>query len=187
MRELSDTLIRITKIVKSQQENRRVMTEQEIFEKLKEALDYQYMYDRWAWGEERKEVDNLEDYLRIIKQEREIEKDFEDAELNRLNTYKEFIHYLHDKAIGNKDSIIECFDENNVNIFVGYKTVTKKLIDDKLYLEFEDKDTKYRAEWQAIDNYAVWQTCGVCGDDYSGYLLFPTYKDDEYFVLWYTC
>ena len=172
-------------IIKNQQENRRVMTEQEIFEKLKEALDYQYMYDRWAWGEERKEVDNLEDYLRIIKQEREIEKDFEDAELKRVNTYKEFIHYLHDKAIGNKDSIIECFDENDVNIFIGYKTVTKKLIDGKLYLEFEDKDTKYRAEWQAIDNYAVWQTCGVCGDDYSGYLLFPTYKDDEYFVLWY--
>ena len=66
------------------------MTEQEIFEKLKEALDYQYMYDRWDWGEERKEVDNLEDYLRIIKQEREIEKDFEDAELKRLNTYKEY-------------------------------------------------------------------------------------------------
>ena len=163
------------------------MTENEIFEKLKEALDYQYMYDRWDWGKERKEVDNLEDYLRIIKQERDIEKDFEDAELKRTNTYKEFVHYLHDKAIGNKDSIIECFDENDVNIFIGYKTVTKKLIDGKLYLEFKVDNTKYRAEWQASDNYAVWQTCGVCGDDYSGYLLFPTYKDDEYFVLWYTC
>ena len=70
------------------------MTEHEIFEKLKEALDYQYMYDSLEFGDERKEVDNLEDYLRIIKQEREIEKGFEDAELNRLNTYKEFIHYL---------------------------------------------------------------------------------------------
>ena len=161
------------------------MTEQEIFEKLKEALDYQYMYDSLEYSEERKEVDNLEDYLRIIKQEREIEKDFEDTELKRLNTYKEFIRYLNDEAIGNKDSLIECFDGNTVNIFVGYKTVTKMLIDGKLYLEFEVKDTKYKAEWQAIDNYAVWQTCGICGDDYSGYLLFPTYKDDEYFVLWY--
>ena len=163
------------------------MTEHEIFEKLKEALGYKYMYDSLEFGEERKEVDNLEDYLRIIKQEREIEKDFEDAELNRLNTYKEFTHYLHDKAIGNKDSIIECFDDNEVNIFVGYKTVTKKLIDGKLYLEFEDKDSKYKAEWQASDNYAVWQTCGVCGDDYSGYLLFPTHEDNNYFVLWYQC
>lgn len=94
------------------------MTEHEIFEKLKESLDYQYMYDSLEFGDERKEVDNLEDYLRIIKQEREIEKDFEDAELNRLNTYKEFIRYLHDKAIGNTDSIIDCFYDNSVNIFV---------------------------------------------------------------------
>ena len=163
------------------------MTEHEIFEKLKEALDYHYMYDSLEYSEERKEVDNLEDYLRIIKQEREIEKDFNDAELNRLNTYKEFIHYLHDKAIGNKDSLIECFEDNRVNIFIGYKSVTKMLIDGKLYLEFEVDDTKFKAEWQASDNYAVWQTCGICGDDYSGYLLFPTYKDDEYFVLWYQC
>ena len=161
------------------------MTENEIFEKLKEALDYNYMYESFAFGEEQKEVNNLEDYLRIIKQEREIEKEFENAELNRLNTYKEFIHYLHDKAIGNIDSIIECFGNNDVNIFIGYKTVTKILIDGKLYLEFEVNDTKFKAEWQASDNYAVWQTCGACGDDYSGYLLFPTYKDNEYFVLWY--
>ena len=163
------------------------MTEHEIFEKLKEALDYNYMYDSLQFGEELKEVDNLEDYLKIIKQEREMEKHFQDAELNRFNTYKEFIHYLHDKAIGNLDSLIECFDENDVNIFVGYKPVTKILIDGRLYIEFEVDDTKYKAEWQASDNYAVWQTCGVCGDDYSGYLLFPTYNDNEYFVLWYQC
>lgn len=164
------------------------MTEQEIFEKLKEALDYKYLYDSWDWSgsDERKEVDNLEDYLRLIKQEREIEKDFEGAELNRLNTYKEFIHYLHDKAIGNKDSLIEVFDNNDVNIFIGYKLVTKILINGKLYLEFEVDGAKFKAEWQAVDNYAVWQTCGVC-DDYSGYLLFPTYEDDEYFVLRYQC
>ena len=163
------------------------MSEQEIFKKLKEALDYNYIYDSLEFGEERKEVDNLEDYLRIIKQEREIEKGFEDDELNRINTYKEFIHYLHDKAIGNKDSLIECFHDNSVNIFIGYKPVTKTIIDSKLYLEFEVDDTKFKAEWQASDNYAVWQTCGVCGDDYSGYILFPTYIDNEYFVLWYKC
>ena len=161
------------------------MTEHEIFEKLKEALDYNYMYDSFAFGEEQKEVNNIEDYLRIIKQEREIEKEFEDDKLNRFNTYKEFIHYLHSKAIGNKDSLIKCFDDNEVNIFIGYKPVTKILIDGKLYLEFEIDDNKFKAEWQTSDNYAVWQTCGSSGDDYSGYLLFPTYKDNEYFVLWY--
>ena len=66
-------------------------------------------------------------------------------------------------------------------------TPQKMLTNDKLYLKFEVDNTKYKAEWQAVDNYAVWQTCGVCGDDYSGYLLFPTHNDNEYFVLWYQC
>ena len=46
------------------------MTEQEIFEKLKEALNYDYLCT--DWGET--EVTNLEQYLRAIKQEREIER-----------------------------------------------------------------------------------------------------------------
>jgi hypothetical protein len=163
------------------------MTEQEIFERQKEALDYKYLYDSFDWSDEQKEVDNLEDYLRIIKQERALEKDMDDYTSKQLNTYQEFIHYLHDKAIGNKNSLIECFDDNEVNIFIGYKTVTKSLINDKLLLEFEVDGSKLKAEWKASDNFAVWQTCGICGDDYSGYLLFPTYKDNEYFVLWYKC
>lgn len=159
------------------------MTEQDIFEKLKEALDYNYLFTDWR----ETEVDNLEDYLRAIRQERVLEKQMHDYANKQLNTYHEFIHYLHDKAIGKKDSLIECFDDNEVNIFIGYKNVTKLLIDNKLYLEFEVDDTKLKAEWQASDNYGVWQQCGICGDDYSGYLLFPTYKDNEYFVLWYKC
>ena len=161
----------------------KAMNEQEIFEKLKEALDYNYLCTNYR----ETEVDNLEDCLRIIKQERVLEKDMNDYANKQLNTYKEFIRYLRDRAIGNKDSLIECFDDNEVNIFIGYKTATKLLINDKLLLEFEVDETKLKAEWQASDNYAVWQTCGVCGDDYSGYLLFPTYKDNEYFVLWYKC
>lgn len=76
------------------------MNEQEIFERLKEALDYKYLFDSWSMND--KEVDNLEDYLRLIKQERALEKDLEDSEINRLNTYQEFIDYLADKAIGNR-------------------------------------------------------------------------------------
>lgn len=160
------------------------MTEQEIFEKLKEALNYEYLCT--DWGET--EVTNIEQYLRAIKQEREIERDFDEGECNSLKTYQEFIHYLYDKAIGDIKPLIECFDNNLVNSFEGYKKVTKELKNGKLYLIFEDKDgDKLKAEWQASDNYAVWQTCGICGDDYTGFLLFPTYKDDEYFCLWYKC
>ena len=104
-----------------------------------------------------------------------------------------FSSYLVDKFLtllnmSDIKPLIECFDNNLVNSFEGYKKVTKELKDGKLYLIFEDKDgDKLKAEWQASDNYAVWQTCGICGDDYTGFLLFPTYKEDEYFCLWYKC
>ena len=41
------------------------MTEQEIFEKLKEALNYEYLCTDWGG----KEVTNLEEYLHAIKEE----------------------------------------------------------------------------------------------------------------------
>lgn len=159
------------------------MTEQEIFEKLKEALDYDYLCT--DWGET--EVTNLEEYLSAIKQEREIEKHFASTECNTLKTYQEFIHYLSGKAIGDKNPIIEAFGTNDVNQFIGYVKVNKLVVNNKLLLEFEVDGCKMKAEWQEIDNYGVWQQCGNCGDDYSGYLLFPTYTEDEYFCLWYKC
>lgn len=161
--------------------------EEEIFKKLKEALNYNYLYDSVEFSDDRKEVDNLEDYLKIIKQERELEKEFDNYAIIRSNTYKEFIHYLAHKAIGDKDDIIKCFEHNDDNVFIGYTSVKKMLIDNTIYLEFEVDGTKLRAAWHTNMNYAVWETCGHNGDDYSGYLLFPTYKDNEYFILWYQC
>ena len=159
------------------------MSEQEIFEKLKGALDYDYLCT--DWGET--EVTNLEDYLHAIKQERDIEKHFDGIECNSLKTYQEFIHYINEYAIGNKNYIIGAFDNNTYNNFKGYIKVNKIVKDNKLYLQFEIDGTKLTADWQPGDNYGVWQKCGNCGDDYYGYLLFPTYKEDEYFCLEYNC
>lgn len=161
------------------------MTEQEIFEKLKDALDHKYLTDSWSMSD--KEVDNLEDYLRLIKQERSLEKDLDDAETNRLNTYQEFIDYLADKAIGDTEYIIAEFNNCTYVNFEGYKKVTKVIKDNDLYLIFQIGESIFRAKWQEGDNYAVWQTCGYTGDDYSGYMLFPTHKKDEYFCLNYHC
>lgn len=165
------------------------MTEQEIFEKLKEALDYKYLYDSWDWSgsDERKEVDNLEDYLRLIKQERALEKDLDDETEDRLRTHQEFINYLADKAIGNTEYIIEVFNNCTYVHFEGYKKVTKEIEDNNLYLIFQIGKSNFKAKWQAGDNYGVWQTCGIAGDDYSGYMLFPTHTKDEYFCLYYQC
>ena len=46
-------------------------------------------------------------------------------------------------------------------------------------IHFIVDETKLKAKWQTIDNYAVWQISGYLGDDYSGYMLFPTYDDNE--------
>ena len=74
------------------------------------------------------------------------------------------------------------------NDFIGYVKVTKEInSNQKLVLVFEREDGKYRATWDACDNYASYQRCGVEADDYSGYLLFPTYKEDEYFCMYYQC
>lgn len=159
------------------------MTEQEIFEKLKDALDHQYLLTDFGGTE----VTNLEEYLRAIKFERQLESDYENEAKELQRTYQEFIHYLNEFAIGNKDYIIDAFDNNDYNKFKGYVKVEKFIKDNKLYLRFEVDDMKLTADWQPGDNYGVWQKCGYSGDDYSGYLLFPTYKEDEYFCLEYNC
>lgn len=159
------------------------MTEQEIFEKLKDALDQQYLLTDFGGTE----VTNLEEYLRAIKFERQLEKDYENESKELQRTYQEFIHYLNEFAIGNKDYIIDAFDNNDYNKFKGYVKVEKIIKDNKLYLRFEVDEMKLTADWQPGDNYGVWQKCGYSGDDYSGYLLFPTHNDDEYFCLEYNC
>ena len=73
---------------------------------------------------------------------------------------------------------------------VIYWRKAKKRINEKqeLLLDFTtSKGDKRTATWQPSDNYACWQTCGMAGDDYSGFLLMPTYKDDEYFCIYYQC
>jgi hypothetical protein len=160
------------------------MTEQEIFEKLKEALDHQYLITEFGG----KEVTNLEEYLQAIAYERSLEKTMKDDCQNELHTYKEFIRYLNERACGDTQSIIEAIDSNYYNNFKGYLKVNKVIKDNKILLEFEIDERKLTAEWQHLDNYGVWQKCGCyIGDEYYGYLLFPTYDENEYFCLEYRC
>lgn len=159
------------------------MTEQEIFEKLKEALDYQYLVTDFGGTE----VSNIEEYLRAIKYERELEKYYEQEQIDLRNTYQEFIHYISENAVGDTKYIVEAFDNNEYNKSKGYLKVNKIIKNNKLLLEFEVDGSKLTADWQASDNFGCWQTCGYCGDDYSGYMLCPTHTDNEYFCIEYKC
>ena len=102
---------------------------------------------------------------------------------------EEFFDYLYGHAIGDKSKIIEAIEGNDHNWLIGYVKAEKSLNSmQRLILEFEPckGEGKYRAEWQPSDNYACWQKC-MFDDDYEGFLLFPTYKDDEYFCIGYSC
>ena len=103
--------------------------------------------------------------------------------------WKEFWNYINDEAIGDKQRIIDAVCNNEHNDLIGYVEVTKSINDkQEIIIEFaDDRGDKHKAEWQPSDNYACWQTCGMAGDDYTGYLLFPTYKDNRYFCIWYSC
>ena len=103
-----------------------------------------------------------------------------------LETYGAFIDYLVNDCIGDKNTLLETFNDNSYSCYVGKVRVTKKLQDGDLFLFFEVEGVRYKAEWQARDNYAVWQTCEL-EDNYSGYLLFPTRDDNVYFCFYYEC
>lgn len=106
-----------------------------------------------------------------------------------IKFWKDFWDYITDRAVGDKMKIIEAIADNSHNWSEGYVKVEKSINDrQELVIKFTNsKGDKYTATWQPSDNYACWQTCGYFGDDYSGYLLFPTYKPDEYFCIYYMC
>ena len=108
---------------------------------------------------------------------------------SEIKFWKDFWDYITDKAVGDKMKIIEAIADNSNNWSEGYVKVEKSINDrQELVIKFTNsKGDKYTATWQPSDNYACWQTCGYFGDDYSGYLLFPTYKADEYFCIYYNC
>lgn len=106
-----------------------------------------------------------------------------------IKFWTEFWKYITYKAIGDKQAIIDAVANNDHNWFEGYVKVTKRINEkQEVLLDFvTSKNEKKTATWQPSDNYGCWQTCGMMGDDYSGFLLFPTYKDDEYFCIYYQC
>lgn len=158
------------------------MTEEQILKKLKEYLGINY-----SLNDNGEEFNNLEDFIENIPYIKTNDDLYEMDNKRNLKFYSEFINYLEDKCCGDNRVIIEVVNNNTYNEFIDYVKVTKSIDKNKLILHFEVNDVKYKAEWQPSDNYGVWQTCGICGDDYSGYLLFPTYRDDEYFCMSYAC
>ena len=107
----------------------------------------------------------------------------------RNKFWNDFMEYITENAVGDKLALIQTVHDNEHNWSEGYVKVQKRINEkQELLLDFTtSKGDKRTATWQPSDNYACWQTCGMVGDDYSGFLLMPTHKDDEYFCIYYQC
>jgi hypothetical protein len=78
--------------------------------------------------------------------------------------------------------IVEIYNtDEKTSGYSSYQHVRIKDDKDKLLYMMQDED-----EIRNVNHYCVWQTCGMMGDDYSGYLLFPL-KNGKYFKVNYSC
>lgn len=106
-----------------------------------------------------------------------------------VHFYKSFLEYLCDRVSGPTENIIEAVVNNQTNEFIGYLNVEriKDEIGDLAQVKFKINDSTITADYQHSDNYAVHQWTGYLGDDYSGYLLYPTTDPDVWFCQKYSC
>lgn len=126
-----------------------------------------------------------EDYRRLMEKERKAEKKLK-------NDFKKKL-----RGLINVTGLYKWLDENDG--WSPLDIVEIKLTDEKSsgYASYQharivNDQGKYLYmktdcdEIRGIDHYYVWQTVGFCGDDYSGYLLFPL-KNGKYFKANYSC
>ena len=128
-------------------------------------------------------------HLRKLEQEHIMDEMWMQDLNDQIIFDKEFFKYISEEAVGDKNTIIDTVSDNTHKWFDSYVEVTKRIgKNQELLIDFTTKcGQKLTAEWQPSENYACWQTCGMTGDDYSGYLLFQTHKDDRYFCMQYQC
>lgn len=133
-----------------------------------------------------------DDEIEKLKAENAEYRLWQDDMQRELKSWREFFQYLNGDCVGSTKDIIEELSDMSHWEVLGKVTVERRIGEHgKLLLAFDIPGAKICprriAEWQASSNYGVWQTCGMVGDDYSGYMLLPTYKDCEYLCVWFAC
>lgn len=139
--------------------------------------------DYWRDDMTQEEKDYWDEYAKF---EAEEEKKFENA----LEYYKEhcIVPFEQTEDVGNLDF------ENGTFRHIGYCTVVKTDYKNCFYPsgEYFKVDKNETEESFKTLNFIkveeegfhtlVWQTVGICGDDYSGYILYPM-NDGRYWVV----
>lgn len=139
--------------------------------------------DYWRDDMTQEEKDYWDEYAKF---EAEEEKKFENA----LEYYKEhcIVPFEQTEDVGNLDF------ENGTFRHIGYCTVVKTdykncFYPSGEYFKVDKNETEetfdtlnfFKVEEEGFHT-LVWQTVGICGDDYSGYILYPM-NDGRYWVV----
>lgn len=124
-------------------------------------------------------------------------KDFA-SELKRLNRIimrknNAAVMYAKDNINYDFDLIFDCIDDLEWE-HIGYVDVEETVVQNSGYPDYKfykekgnDKSLKYmRQDDEGEYHNLVWQTVGHCGDDYSGFTLFPL-NDGRYWKISYSC
>ena len=119
--------------------------------------------------------------LEIAKQEKKLKREWKN-ELKGLINVSGLFRHLEDMMFWQPLGIVEIYHtDEKTGGYSSYQHVRIKDDEDKLLYLLQDEN-----EIRGINHCCVWQTCGMMGDDFSGYLLFPL-KDGKYFKINYSC
>jgi hypothetical protein len=87
--------------------------------------------------EKLKELGNLVDNALSKGTEESLNEWMYQNQKQELETYRAFIDYLVNDCIGDKNTLLETFNDNSYNRYVGKVRVTKELQENDLFLFFE--------------------------------------------------
>lgn len=121
------------------------------------------------------------EYLEIERQDKKLKREWR-VKLKGLINVSGLFKHLEGMMFWQPFGIVEIYHtDEKPDGYSSYQHVRIKDDEDKLLYLLQDEN-----EIRGINHCCVWQSCGMMGDDFSGYLLFPL-KDGKYFKINYSC
>ena len=112
----------------------------------------------------------------------------------QVKGYKEFLEYLYDNCNGNVKEYVELVAETDHVDFIGYVDAKYEIdrngkpsvvAEVPNFWYGKEEKVKLHFEWQSSHHY-IHQRADF-EDSYYGFMLFPTYKANKFYCVYYTC
>ena len=124
-------------------------------------------------------------YVQICIEEAKKEKQLKNVwrkKLNGLINVTGLFKWLDELDYWIPIDIVEIYNtDEKTSGYGSYQHIRIKDDKDNLLYLMQNED-----EIRNVNHYCVWQTVGYCGDDFSGYLLYPL-NNGKYFKVSYSC